>query len=105
MRKILACNRNMKRYHYFHLKLSQGRRSGVAQARSVQTNDRPQEISDMRPHAVGLLAAPTHMATTVPLQAFDINQQLSVDGSILGAGQCQSVSALLPGGGYGGSAR
>lgn len=51
----------------------------------------------MRPHALGLLAAPTLMATTVPLQAFDINPQLSVDGFILGAGQCQSVSARLPG--------
>ena len=52
----------------------------------------------MQPHALGLLTAPTLMATTLPLQAFDINQQLSVNGFILGAGQCQSVSALLPGG-------
>ena len=42
------------------------------------------------------------IATTFPLQAFDINDQFSADGFILGAGQCQNVSALLPGETYGG---
>jgi len=55
----------------------------------------------MRPNALRLLAAPTLIATTLPLQAFDINDQLTADGFILGAGQCQNVAALLPGETYG----
>jgi hypothetical protein len=56
----------------------------------------------MRPNVLHLLAAPTLIAVTFPLQAFDINDRLSADGFILGAGQCQNVSALLPGETYGG---
>lgn len=55
----------------------------------------------MQPYILRLLAAPTLVAATFPLQAFDINDQLSADGFILGAGQCQNVSALLPAETYG----
>ena len=50
----------------------------------------------MRAHILCLLAAPTLSAAAFTSQAFDINDQLSADGFLLGAGQCQSVSALLP---------
>jgi porin len=55
----------------------------------------------MGAHLLRLLAAPTLSAAAFTSQAFDVNDQLSVDGFLLGAGQCQRVSALLPAHTYG----
>lgn len=67
-----------------------------SQAASRQTIRR-QQTGDMQPYILRLLAAPTLCAAAFSSQAFDNNDQLSADGFLLGAGQCQGVSALRPG--------
>lgn len=50
----------------------------------------------MKPSFIGLAAAPTLLAATLPAQAFDLNDQLSIGGVLAATGQCQSISARLP---------
>lgn len=47
------------------------------------------------------LAAPSLLVTALPALAFEVNDKLTIGGLLAAAGQCQSVSALLPAETYG----
>jgi porin len=55
----------------------------------------------MRLLLIRRLATPTLLAAALPAQSYDINDKLSVSGLLAATGQCQNLSALLPGGTYG----
>jgi hypothetical protein len=59
------------------------------------------EQQNMKKHHLTILVSSALIVATPVTRAFDVNDQLSIGGLLVPAGQCQSVSALLPGKTYG----